>query len=547
MIEFLDQLKRVGFDYATYSGISISPFELGEIIVKEKTLKEAEKKVTEIDKHFVQGFYNEAEKKQKKIAVWEDCKENLQNQLVANLEKKHTTSFYHIWDSGARASGESLTQIFAMRGNTTNYLGEVIETPITSSLWEGLSPFEFFISVYGAVKGMIDIALKTAEAGYLTRRLVEASQSLSIISLDCGTDSNILAEENDTPLAKRIYGRYLAQDISNKKEGIILTRGTLLLEKEAKIIRKNKISAVRVFSPLTCQLVEGICQKCYGLDLSKPGEAIALGTAVGIIAAQSLGEPGTQLTMRTFHSGGIIGDEDITQGLPKVKQIFDNVKPDKQEKSILAKISGEIISVEEKIIRQKDDNGQEIIYPLGKKKKVRFNQGDIVKKGERITSGKIDLEEYLEIMGRDICQNYIKEEVRKVYDNQGIDIDEKHIEIFARQMLSKVEIMSGGDSEYLAGDMVNYQQLEKVNQVLVVNKKKPASFKNVISSLKDLASYPDSFLAGISFQNTLKSLVNYSLYQPVDYLRGSKENLIAGQLIPVGSGFKERERFLKNK
>ncbi|MEG7978393.1 MAG: hypothetical protein NY202_00245 [Mollicutes bacterium UO1] len=545
MIEFLDQLKKVGFDYATYSGISISPFELEEIISKEKILVTTEKKITEIDEHFAQGFYHEAEKKQKKIAVWEECKESLQNQLITNLEKKNTTSFYHIWHSGARASGESLTQIFAMRGNTTNYLGEVIETPITSSLWEGLSPFEFFISVYGAVKGMIDIALKTAEAGYLTRRLVESSQSISIISSDCGTDSNILTEENDLPLARRVYGRYLAQDIANKKKEIILTRDTLLLEREVKIIQENKISAVRVFSPLNCQLIEGICQKCYGLDLSKPGETIALGTAVGIIAAQSLGEPGTQLTMRTFHSGGITGDEDITQGLPKVKQIFDNIKPDKEEKSILAKAAGEITSVEEKIIKQKGKEGQEIIYPLGKKKKTRVRLGDIIEKGVRLTGGKIDLEEYLEIMGRDICQNYIREEVRKVYDNQGIDIDEKHIEIFARQMLSKVEIMSRGDSDYLAGDMVNYQQLAKVNQTLVTNKKKPAAFKNIISSLKDLASYPDSFLAGISFQNTLKSLVNYSLYQPVDCLRGSKESLIAGQLIPVGSGFKERERYLK--
>src|SRR5205085_8746737 len=317
-----------------------------------------------------------------------------------------------------------------MRGNTTNYLGEVIETPITSSLWEGLSPFEFFISVYGAVKGMIDIALKTAEAGYLTRRLVESTQSLMIISPDCGTNTSNLLMENDISLSKRVYGRYLAQNISDEKGGIILTHNTLLLEKEIKIIQANKITEAYVFSPLTCQLVNGICQKCYGLDLSKPGETIEMGTAVGVIAAQSLGEPGTQLTMRTFHTGGITGDEDITQGLPKVKQIFDNIKPEKNEKAILAKITGKITSIEEKIIKQKSAEGEEKIYPHGKKVKVRVNQGDLVKKGERLTGGKTDLEEYLEIMGRDKCQDYIKEEVRKVYDNQGIDINEKHIEIF---------------------------------------------------------------------------------------------------------------------
>ena len=201
------------------------------------------------------------------------------------------------------------------------------------------------------------------------------------------------------------------------------------------------------------------------------------------------------------------------------------------------------INVEEKIIKQKSDEGEEIVYPLGKKKKARISQGDLVKKGEKITGGKIDLEEFLEIMGRDKCQEYIREEVRKVYDNQGIDVNEKHIEIFARQMLSKVEITNSGDSDYLVGDLVNYYTLKKINQKLLANKKQPASSKNVISSLKDLASQPDSFLAGISFQNTLKSLVNYSLYQPVDYLRGCKENLIAGQLVPVGSGFKEREKF----
>ncbi|CAG8670243.1 8059_t:CDS:1 [Ambispora gerdemannii] len=390
---------------------------------------------------------------------------------------------------------------------------------------------------------MIDIALKTAEAGYLTRRLVESTQNLAIISSDCGTSTSVLFVENDLPLIKRVYGRYLAQDISGKKGEIILTHNTLLLEKEIKIIQENKITEIWAFSPLNCQLVEGICQKCYGLDLSKPGETVAMGTAVGVIAAQSLGEPGTQLTMRTFHRGGITGDEDITQGLPKVKQIFDNVKPNKEEKSILAKANGKIISIEEKIIKQKSDEGKEIIYPLGKKKKVRINLGDMVKKGEKLTGGKIDLEEYLEIVGRDKCQEYIKEEVRKVYDDQGIDINEKHIEIFARQMLSKTEIIDSGGSDYLTSEIVNYQQLVKVNKSLIDNKNPPISFKTIVSSLKDLASYPDSFLAGISFQNTLKSLVNYSLYQPVDYLRGCKENLIAGQLVPVGSGFKERERF----
>jgi DNA-directed RNA polymerase subunit beta' len=542
MVEFLDKLKNVGFDYATRSGISISPFEVEEIVSKEKILADAEKKDKEVEKHFAEGLYSEEEKKQKRIAIWEECKEDIRKQLVSNLTKKDNTSFYHIWLSGARASDESLNQIFGMRGNTTNYLGEVIETPITSSLWEGMSPFEFFVSVYGAIKGMIDIALKTAEAGYLTLRLVEAVQSLAIISSDCEEENGTLFEESEIPLGKRIYGRHLAKDILNENGEIILAQKTILLEKEIELIKDKKIDKVWAFSPLSCQLINGICQKCYGVDLSKPGKVIEIGEAIGVIAAQSLGEPGTQLTMRTFHSGGIAGDEDIIQGLPKVKQIFDNVKPDKSEKGILAKVTGKIISIEEKLIKQKSDEGEEVVYQVGKDKKINIKQGGIVKKGTKIAAGKIDLLEYLEVMGRESCQNYIKKEVGKVYNDQGIDINEKHIEIFARQMLSKVEITNGGDSEYLIGDLVNYLEITKVNSELLVNKKKPASFKNIISSLKDLASTPDSFLAGISFQNTLKSLVNYSLYQPIDYLKGSKESLIAGQMVPVGLGFKEREK-----
>jgi len=432
-----------------------------------------------------------------------------------------------------------------MRGLTTNYLGETLETPIISSLREGLSPFEFFISVYGAMKGMIDIALKTAEAGYLTRRLVEASQTIIIRISDCQTNAGLCIKENDEiSLTKRIYGRCLASDIINDKKEVILTRNTLLLEEEIKIIKKEKINNILIRSPLNCEVVESICQKCYGLDLSKIGEEVKIGAAVGIIAAQSLGEPGTQLTMRTFHGGGISGEEDITQGLPKVKQIFDNIKPDKEEKATLAKKAGTIISIETEIVKQKDQTGKVTIYPLNKKN-VRVNLGDIVKKGDKITTGIIDLEEYLEIVGRENCQNYIKEEIRRVYSEQGIDINEKHIEIFARQMLSRVKIENGGDSDYLIGDIRNYQKVQKTNQSLLKNGKKPIVFKSIISSLKDLASTPDSFLAGISFQNTIKSLINYSLYNPIDYLKGAKESLIAGQLIPIGEGLAEREKYSK--
>ena len=309
MVEFLDQLKKISFDYATRSGISISPFELAKIVTKTLSLKKAQKEIEQIDQEYMEGYHDEKEDEQKRMAAWEKCKENLQQQLIKNLEKKTATSFYQIWDSGARISSESLVQLFAMRGHATNYLGEIIQTPIVSSLWEGLSPLEFFISTYGTIKGMIDIALKTAEAGYLTRRLVESSQSLIILTADCRTTQGIwLAEKDELLLSQKAYGRYLAQAVLNQKKEAILKANILLAENEIKLIHEHKITSLYVFSPLKCELVKGICQKCYGSDLSKPGEVIQIGTAVGIIAAQSLGEPGTQLTMRTFHAGKVSGE-----------------------------------------------------------------------------------------------------------------------------------------------------------------------------------------------------------------------------------------------
>ncbi|MCE8158974.1 MAG: DNA-directed RNA polymerase subunit beta' [Candidatus Moeniiplasma glomeromycotorum] len=552
MVEFLDQLKTIGFDYATQSGISISPFELSEIITKSPEIEKAYQEIEQIDQEYTEGYHDEKEDEQKRITVWEKCKENLQQQLINNLEKKTTTSFYQIWDSGARISTESLVQVFAMRGHATNYLGEIIKNPIISSLWEGLSPLEFFISVYGTIKGMIDIALKTAEAGYLTRRLVESSQHLIILAADCKTTHGILLEEkNEFLLAQKVYGRYLAQEVVNQKKEVILEpklpdgKNRLLGNHEIKLIKEHKITSLWAFSPLKCELINGFCQKCYGSDLSKPGKLTPLGTAVGIIAAQSLGEPGTQLTMRTFHAGQVSGEEDITQGLPRVKQIFDNLKPLEEARAILAQAEGRIEKIDpaNHLLIQKVD-GELKTYSWKGEKIILVSPGETVKKGQSLTSGAVDLEKYLEIMGRDSCQKYIKNEINKVYQEQGIEINDKHIEIFARQMLSRVRITASGDSKYLLGEIVNYRQIKKDNQLLTSQEKKPAEFQNTISSLKDLASHPASFLAGISFQNTLKSLVNYSLYRPVDYLCGSKESLIAGQLVPVGSGFEERKKIL---
>jgi len=343
------------------------------------------------------------------------------------LTQKTNSSLYYLWDSGARANIENLNQIFGMRGNMNDYKGTTIETPILSSLKEGLNPFEFFISVYGAMKGMMDTALKTAEAGYLTRQLVEVVQNLVITAEDCQIQEGISLQELKESaafgqgdnvlisLTERITGRYLAQDVV-VNDKIILTNDTLLLAKEISLLRENNVSAVKVRSPFTCSLIRGICQKCYGCDLSKNQAIVELGTAVGIIAAQSLGEPGTQLTMRTFHTGGVAGEEDIVQGLPKVKEILGNVLPSKQKQAVLAQETGEIIEIvkDEKnqqiIIKQKAED-QEFTYTINSEKRTKVKVGQIVKKGDSLTAGKISLEKLLEIVGRESCQNYIKEEI----------------------------------------------------------------------------------------------------------------------------------------
>jgi DNA-directed RNA polymerase subunit beta' len=336
---------------------------------------------------------------------------------------------YYLWDSGARASSENLTQVFGMRGSMTDYKGNIIETPILSSLKEGLNPFEFFISVYGAMKGMMDTALKTSEAGYLTRQLVETVQNIIIVAEDCQTTEGIQLSElkeggvfDDSGdvlmnLEERVTGRYLAQDVKDESKKLTLSKDIVLSAKEVLLLKKNGISAVKVRSPFTCSLVRGICQKCYGLDLSKEEEIVELGTAVGIIAAQSLGEPGTQLTMDTFHTGGVAGEEDIVQGLPKVKEILGNVLPQKQKQAILAQADGiidEIIKDEKNqqtTIKQKSKSGQELSYTFDLEKKIKVKVGKTVQKGQVLTTGKISLEKLLETAGREACQSYIKEEI----------------------------------------------------------------------------------------------------------------------------------------
>lgn len=556
MAEFLDQLKELTLSTATDSGITISLFDLPELTEKAEIIQKSQKAIEQKQEYFQQGFYGKQEYFQQKLSTWVQCKNELEKAIIQELKEKKDSSLHQIWDSGARANNENLTQIFGMRGNMVDYQGKTIEIPIIASLREGLNSFEFFLSVYGAMKGMADTALKTAEAGYLTRRLVETVQSLVITKEDCQTTEGIyltnlteksfFSEEENIllPWKERIYGRCLAEDLKFKEEKI-LSFNTLLTEKEIQIIQEKGISLVKVRSPFSCALKEGICQKCYGFDLSKNQQIVQMGEAVGIVASQSLGEPGTQLTMDTFHTGGVVGSgEDIVQGLPKVKRLLDNVSPTDEKQAILAKETGEISEIEindsEAIIKQKSLDGQEITYCFKGERTIKVKKGQAVEKGEILTGGQINLNQLLSLTGRENCQAYIKEEVWKVYQDQGIKVDEKHLELFTRQMLGKVKITQAGDSKYLFGDIIDYREVKEVNQELVKKGKKPADSENILLGLKQVAKYYPSFLANISFQDTLKSLINFSLFEPIDYLRGPKESMIAGQLIPVGAGLEER-------
>lgn len=552
IVNLIDNLKEIGFKYSTISGITISPFDLNLEELKEEHLNSFKKNLELQEKHHSEGFFSDRELEIKKIEIVQGLKDKLQSKLNDKLKeeknKKNKTSIYRIWNSGARASIDNLTQILLIRGIIVNYSGKTIKTPIISSLLEGLSPFEFFISIYGARKGMIDTALKTAESGYLTRRLVEAIQNVITTDEDCKDEEGILLKRNNDILSfeREIYGRFLSKDLLNNKGEKILSSDNLILEDELELIRNNNLDHLLVRSPTTCKLEkENLCIKCYGIDLSKTGELISIGSAVGIIAAQSLGEPGTQLTMRTFHSGGIFSKEDIVQGLPKVKQILDNNKISKEEKSIISKFDGKIIFIDEKFIKQKTEKGEIITYVRKNNKELIFRIEDFVKKGEKITEGNIDLQEYLDIVGRTKWQEYVKDVVRKVYNFQGIVINGKHFEIITRQMLSLVRVEDPGDSDYLLGDLVNYYQIEKYNKNLILSDKKSIKYKNIISNLKDLASYPSSFIAAVSFQDIKKLVSRYLLYLPVDKLDHVKANLITGQLIPLGKGFEEKKKLKK--
>jgi DNA-directed RNA polymerase subunit beta' len=544
----LDKIKAFGFKYGTVSGttwgidnIFLSP-EKPKIIAQGKKLEE------QIISEWSEGLLSEEEKYQKIIEVWTHTKKDLEKVLPKTLDKNG--SAFDLFTSKARGNMGSLTQLVGMIGLIQNNQGKILEFPIIPSYYEGLSPIEYFTITHGARKGASDTALNTAKAGYLTRRLVDVAQDVVITEEDCGTkEGKIVTRENisgiEIPLSKNIRGRVLAGDLKDKNGKVLYKKGFLVTKEEAYNIEGAGFAEVFVRSPLTCKTVHGLCVQCYGLDLGR-NHLVKKGEAVGIIAAQAIGEPGTQLTLRTFHAGGVAGT-DITTGLPRVEEIFERRIP--KNPAIISETDGEVISITAKDIKEKiikvlsdskeDGKKNEMEYVVAFRRTPIVKTGDSVKKGQLLTDGSADIAEMFKLGGKELVEEYIIGEINKVYELQSASISRKHTEIIIRQMFSRRKIKDAGETNFSAGDIVeNTAFIEENMRVEDLNGKKAVA-EIVVLGITEVSLRTKSWLSAASFQNTNRVLIENAIKGGVDTLRGLKENVIIGRLIPAGTGFKE--------
>ncbi|WP_039767334.1 DNA-directed RNA polymerase subunit beta' [Caldicellulosiruptor sp. F32] len=537
--EILDEIKELGFRFSTRGAITISVSDMVIPGVKQKLIAEAEQKVENVEKLYRHGLISDEERYEQVISIWNEIKDKLTEELIRNLDEFNP--IFMMANSGARGSKNQISQLAGMRGLMANPSGKTIEMPIKSNFREGLNVIEFFISTHGARKGLADTALRTADSGYLTRRLVDVAQDIIVREEDCGTDKGIWVEEirDGTEiietLEERVIGRYAAADILHPQTGeVIVKRNELITEEIAQKIVDADIKSVYVRSVLECKTRYGVCAKCYGLDLGT-GQPVNVGEAVGIIAAQAIGEPGTQLTMRTFHTGGIAG-QDITQGLPRVEELFEARKP--KGVAIISEIEGYVSIKEDKkrTITVRNDNGEERTYEVPYGARLKVNDGDYVKAGDELTEGSINPHDLLRIKGPRGVQSYLLAEVQKVYKMQGVDINDKHIEIIIRQMMKKVKIEDPGDTELLPGDIVEIYRFEEENDRAIAEGKRPALGRRVLLGITKAALSTESFLSAASFQETTRVLTDAAIKGKVDPLIGLKENVIIGKLIPAGTG-----------
>ncbi len=545
MPKILDKIKNFGFEFATRSGISWSISDLRTPKEKTAIIEAAQKEVQNIKDQFQQGFLTEEEKTRLSIEVWLRAKGDLEKLVVPSMDPLSSVST--IIQSGARGSTGNLVQMTGMKGLMNNTKGEVIEFPVISNMKEGLTPIEYFTTTHGSRKGLSDTALKTATAGYLTRRLFDVAQDVVVTTEDCGTKGSVVVRKLrpsgiEADLSKLLTGRVLAQTI--EAGGETFKKNHLLSVLDAQTIAGAGLNEVWVRSPMTCEAERGICQLCYGMDLTTRN-VIDLGEAVGTIAAQAIGEPGTQLTMRTFHTGGTASvGGDITHGLPRVEELFDKRPP--KGAGIIAEVSGEVVDIKntedgKKIIvilpDEQSDKNDKIEYEIPYRRVAVVKVGSKVKAGDLITDGSANLEELFAISGRERVQEYIIDEISKIYDLQGAPISHKHMEVIIRQMFSRGKVAEVGDSSYVRNEVVEMANARETNRALVEAGQEPAKVLPLILGITEVSLNRKSFLSAASFQHTTRTLIQAALRGAVDPLSGLKENVIIGRLIPAGTGF----------
>jgi len=546
-VRMLDDMKNLGFKQACRAGITVGINDVQ--IPKEKytIIAEAEELVEEQSDLYRNGLISDEERYQEVINIWNNTTDRVTNALMANMETFNPV--YMMAVSGARGGKQQIRQLAGMRGLMANPSGKILELPIKSNFREGLNVQEFFISSHGARKGLADTALRTADSGYLTRRLVDVSQDVIIREEDCGTDRGVvvsaLVHEGDTieKLSDRIDGRVVAENVVDPATGEILAEtGDLISKNLAKEIEARGVQSVKIRSVLTCQTRHGVCAKCYGKNLAT-GRLVEKGESVGTVAAQSIGEPGTQLTMRTFHTGGIAGD-DITQGLPRVEELFEARKPKGQ--AIIADVDGTITFDKTKkrrevTVKPAHDGDEEYSYLVPYGSRLKVAEGDTVLAGQELTEGSANPHDVLRIRGLRGVQEYLIQEVQKVYRMQGVDVNDKHIEVIVRQILKKVRVEDSGDSEYLPGSLVDVLEMEAANRDLEEQGLRPATYKQILLGITKASLVTDSFLSAAAFQETTRVLTEAAIKGKKDPLIGLKENVIIGKLIPAGTGLFERE------
>lgn len=538
--KLLDGIKKLGFHYSTKAGLTIGIKDLDVPTDKAQILAETEAKVDKVEQQFRRGLITHEERYQKIIGLWNSATDSVTERLMKTLDKFNPV--FMMANSGARGNVQQIRQLAGMRGLMADPSGRIIDLPIKANFREGLTVLEYFISTHGARKGLADTALRTADSGYLTRRLVDVAQDTIVREDDCGTTLGISVEEiqegNEIieKLEERLIGRCALEDIVHPETGqVLVAKDQEISENAARQIVESGLKSVKIRSVLTCKTRYGVCRKCYGRNLAT-GQVVEIGEAVGIIAAQSIGEPGTQLTMRTFHTGGVAGD-DITQGLPRVEELFEARKPKGQ--AVIAEGSG-VVHIQEvknrKEVHIVTDNGERYSYQIPYGSRLKVKEGDWVEAGDELTEGSVNPHDLLKVKGVRGVQIYLLREVQRVYRLQGVDINDKHIEVMIRQMLRKVKVEDPGDTDLLPGGVIDLFEFEEANNKAIEQGCQPATAKPVLLGITKASLATDSFLSAASFQETTRVLTEAAIKGKVDPLLGLKENVIIGKLIPAGTG-----------